>query len=161
MYGIEWEQPAIIAMALAQAAVHSPKETSFLQDASEIFSQPTSWPQCPQNMTLEDLYRTLAPALSDVHEEDLRMHRAVHGDAYYSFLSRFHEQLPGVFDRLAILVPPVTPENIREKTAEMFYMNILQAASPAARVFSDFGKEPRIDFHIMYVLLPSSHGAAG
>ncbi|KAI2633978.1 HypA protein [Xylaria nigripes] len=134
MFGLEWQQPAIIAMALAQAAVHNDKMKPFLHGAEKAAKESTA----PM------------PAIISLYE-DVAKDEKLRVSALPTDTDR-KEGLDGViahaFDealRLAAKVN-VKPEELEERTMEMYNAAIYHAAGAAIRA----GKEPRFDFFMMH-----------
>ncbi|KAI2609276.1 hypothetical protein GGR54DRAFT_618441 [Hypoxylon sp. NC1633] len=132
MYGVEWSQPAIIAMGLAQAAVHQDNMKKFLLTAEETSkSSPTPMP-------------SIVSLLEEVKSNGKLAKAAKLGDG--------NKIRDGVFARAwdeAIEITSrvkVKPEELDEKTAEMYHTAIYEGASAAFHP----GKEPRFDFFLMH-----------
>jgi hypothetical protein len=131
MYGIEWEQPAIVAMGLAQAAVHEDNMKKFLITAEDAAkSSSTPMPQIANLLeeVATDSKLSTAARMSD--ENKVR-------DGV--FARAFDEMI-----RVSAKVK-VKPEELEERTVEMYNTAIYEAASAAIRP----GKEPRFDFFLM------------
>ncbi|KAI0465911.1 HypA protein [Xylaria cf. heliscus] len=132
MYGIEWQQPAIVAMGLAQAAVHKDNLRHFFLTAEEAAKK--SADQMPE----------IAHLFLDVAGDEKLTTAAELSDS-----SKVHDgALKGAFDeafRVAAKVK-VAPEELEARTVEMYNTAIYQAAGAAIRP----GKEPRFDFFMMH-----------
>ncbi|KAI1165211.1 HypA protein [Nemania serpens] len=136
MFGIEWEQPAIVAMGLAQAAVHQDNARGFLLAAEGAAAgMPTPIPM----PSLASLCRDVAA--------DERLSAA----ARLSVGNRIRDGvLARAFDdmvRVAARVN-VAPEELGPRTVEMYNMAICQAAAAALRPGKE--KEPRFDFFLIH-----------
>lgn len=143
MFGIEWEQPAIVAMGLAQAAVHQDNARGFLLAAEGAAAgMPTPIPM----PSLASLCRDVAA--------DERLSAA----ARLSVGNRIRDGvLARAFDdmvRVAARVN-VAPEELGPRTVEMYNMAICQAAAAALRPGKE--KEPRFDFFLMRVFIFLTH----
>ncbi|KAI0515408.1 HypA protein [Xylaria bambusicola] len=132
MYGVEWQQPAIVAMGLAQAAVHKDNLENFFTKAEEA-ARASSEPM---------------PEITSLFEE-------VAADEKMSKSARMSDEnkiYNGVFKRAwdeAIRISAkvkVKPEELHEKTVQMYNANVFEAASAALRP----GKEVRFDFFLMH-----------
>ncbi|GAW16844.1 hypothetical protein ANO14919_062870 [Xylariales sp. No.14919] len=132
MYGIEWEQPAIVAMALAQASVHEADMAPFLRTAEEAArSSPQRMPEIAslyQEVTADEKLSTAA------RESDTSKVR----DGVFR---RAFDEIVRVAGRVS-----VQPEELDERTIEMYDNSIYHAAGAALRP----GKEPRFDFFLMH-----------
>ncbi|KAK5627329.1 hypothetical protein RRF57_003044 [Xylaria bambusicola] len=132
MYGVEWQQPAIVAMGLAQAAVHKDDMENFLLKAEEA-ARASSEPM-PEITSL----------LKEVAADE-----KISTSAHMSDVNKIYD---GVFKRAwdeAIRISAkvkVRPEELHEKTVEMYNTTVYQAASAAVRL----GKEVRFDFFLMH-----------
>ncbi|KAL2670711.1 hypothetical protein Neosp_014510 [[Neocosmospora] mangrovei] len=120
MYGLEWKQPAIVAQALAQTCVHNVEGLDQLLLASEQKANAT-----PRS--------TKMPSL-------LSMYEKVNADSHLAGSVRIEDKSKiedGIIQRakepmLAILEQVhVGPEELDERTAEMFHAMILVASSAA------------------------------
>ncbi|KAH8664157.1 HypA protein [Xylariales sp. PMI_506] len=135
MYGVEWQQPSIVAMAMAQAAVHKEqKELKRFLLTSESAARSAASTPMPSITSLVD---------AAARDEKLR------GAADVADVPAV---MDGVFRRAfdeavkyAAQVK-VRPEELDERTAEMFQASIYIAASAA--VFP--GKWPKFDFYLMH-----------
>lgn len=138
MYGIEWEQPAIVAMALAQGAVHK-------DDLRDII------------FTAEDAARKSAEPMPEIARlfEDVAADEKLATAARPSESSTTHDvtregvvaRASDAFLRIVSKVK-VGPEELEARTVEMYNTVIYQTAGAALRP----GKEPRFDFFLMSVL---------
>ncbi|KAI1813539.1 HypA protein [Poronia punctata] len=134
MYGIEWQQPAIVAMGLAQAAVHEDNMKSFLVPTEEkASSSSTTTPMPTIASLLEEVATDEKLSTSARNSDGNKLHDGVFARAYDDMI------------RVASKVK-VRPEELEEKTAEMYNTAVYQAASAAIRP----GKEPRVDFFLMH-----------
>ncbi|RWA04879.1 hypothetical protein EKO27_g10227 [Xylaria grammica] len=132
MYGIEWEQPAIVAMALAQASVHEADMAPFLRTAEDAArSSPQRMPEIAslyQEVTADEKLSTAARESDTSKVRDGVFHRAF-------------DEIIRVAGRVS-----VQPEELDERTVEMYDNSIYHAAGAALRP----GKEPRFDFFLMH-----------
>lgn len=129
MYGVEWRQPAIVAEGLAQAAVHENRLGSFLE-RSEREARAEAMPP------LEELYRGIRA------DERLRNAPRVDDDnkIHDGILGRAPDAMMEITTRVR-----VAPEEVEERTAEMFETAIWAAGGAALRP----GKEAKWDFFLM------------
>lgn len=132
MYGVEWKQPAIVAMALAQAAVHQDNLKSFLLTAEEA-SKSSSTPMPSIASLLEEVRsnETLATAAKSKDGNKIR-------DGVFT---RAWDENIAITSRVK-----VKPEELDEKTAEMYHTAIYEGASAAFQP----GKQPKFDFFLMH-----------
>ncbi|KAI8627697.1 HypA protein [Xylariaceae sp. FL1651] len=132
MYGVEWQQPAIVAMGLAQASVHNTSMGKFLLTAEEAAKSSEA-----SMMTIASLF------------EDVAADEKLAASAHMSDDNKIRDGvLTRAFDeaiRVASKVK-VKPEELEERTVEMYNTAIYQAAGAAIRP----GKEPRFDFFLMH-----------
>ncbi|TGJ78477.1 hypothetical protein E0Z10_g10291 [Xylaria hypoxylon] len=135
MYGVEWEQPAIVAMALAQACVHEANTAAFLIAAEEAAQR--SSPQQQPMPEIASLYRDVAA--------DEKLSAAAR-------LSDTNKVRDGVlvraFDEAIRVIARVNvrPEELDERTVEMYNTAVYYAAGAALYP----GKEPRFDFFLIH-----------
>lgn len=123
MYGLEWKQPAIVAMGLAQTCVHRTEGLDDLLIPSERGSTQASSEQPPMRAIL-DLYEEIAAdpnfdgavLLADESKiEDGILRRAK--EPMLSILRKVH----------------VAEDELEERSAEMFHTIVLVASSAALR----------------------------
>ncbi|KAM0275071.1 hypothetical protein ACHAQH_007591 [Verticillium albo-atrum] len=129
MYGIEWEQPAIVAEGLAQAAVHSNQLGAFLKETEEGAAGDMP--------SIGKLYEAVGK------NEKLRS-AARPGDGnkvYDGVLVRAPEEMKEVAKQVKI-----KPEELDERTAEMFESTFYVAAGAAMKE----GKEAKWDFFLIH-----------
>ncbi|KAI0834151.1 hypothetical protein F5Y06DRAFT_279493 [Hypoxylon sp. FL0890] len=132
MYGIEWKQPAIVAMALAQTAVHQNYFTKFLHTAEEAAkSNPTPMPSIAS--LLEDVATNKKLATASKLDDYTSKIRGV--------LAKAWDETIEITSRVK-----VKPEGLDERTAEMYHTTIYEAASAAFHP----GKVPKFDFFLMH-----------
>jgi hypothetical protein len=134
MYGLEWSQPAIIAEALAQTAVHSNSALhSFLLEAEHLSHQSQSQPL------------NILSLLQQIHTSPTLSRSADFKDANKirdGVLSRAHSSALTLASRISI-----TPSSLRPATAQMFHTSLL-AASLCAFAFPS--KHPKFDFFLIH-----------
>ncbi|KAK8047665.1 hypothetical protein PG996_015729 [Apiospora saccharicola] len=133
MYGVEWDQPAIVAMALAQASVHSNDLGPFLRDAEA---------------KAKESARTPMPRIAELLEaaagnEKLRSSpRLDDGNKIRDgVLARARDEAVECAGRVR-----VAPDELAERTAEMFNTAIYEASAAALRP----GKDPKCEFFLMH-----------
>lgn len=133
MYGVEWNQPAIVAMALAQACVHGDELRRFLvaADAEAQSAPPTPMPRIADLLEAAAGNATLraSPRLGDSNK------------IRDGVLARAWDDAVRVAGRVKI-----RPEELAERTAEMFNTAIYEATAAALRP----GKDPKYDFFLMH-----------
>ncbi|KAI8945023.1 HypA protein [Xylaria longipes] len=132
MYGIEWQQPAIVAMGLAQAAVHEDNMRKFILTAEEAAKKSTE--------PMPEITRLF---------QDVAADEKLAASAHLSDGNKIRDGvLTRAFDeaiRVAAKVK-VAPEDLETRTVEMYNTAIYQTAGAALRP----GKEPRFDFFLMH-----------
>ncbi|KAI1147522.1 HypA protein [Nemania diffusa] len=136
MYGIEWRQPAIVAMGLAQASVHEDNMRPFLLAAESAAS--TSSPAEGEPMPeIADLCRAVAA------DEKLSRSARLSDDNKVrdGVLARAFDEALGICARVR-----VRPDELAARTVEMYNTTVYAAAGAALRE----GKEPRFDFFLMH-----------
>lgn len=132
MYGVEWDQPAIVAMALAQACVHSDQFHDFLIEAeTESKTAETPMPRIGELLreAAADAALVASPRLSDGN----KVRDGVLARARPSAL------------RLASKVR-VLPAELDERTAEMYDAAIYIASGAALHG----AKDPKYEFFLMH-----------
>ncbi|KAI1280086.1 HypA protein [Xylaria sp. FL0933] len=132
MYGIEWQQPAIVATGLAQASVHQTDMGSVLLKAEEAArSSPTPMPE------IASLFQEVAA------DEKLPKSARLSDNSKLrdGVLARAFDEYINVAAKVK-----VRPEELEEKTMEMYNTIIYVTSAAALRP----GKEPRFDFFLMH-----------
>ncbi|KAI1414298.1 hypothetical protein F5Y13DRAFT_188398 [Hypoxylon sp. FL1857] len=132
MYGMEWKQPAIVAMALAQTAVHGNYFRKFI-DASEEAAKANPTPMPSIVSLLEAVGANEKLAIASKLSGDASKMRGV--------LSKAWDEMLEIASRVK-----VKPEELDERTAEMYHITIYEAASAAFYP----GKEPKFDFFLIH-----------
>ncbi|KAK4044787.1 hypothetical protein C8A01DRAFT_42405 [Parachaetomium inaequale] len=139
MYGLEWHQEAIVAEALAQAAVHAGDIGEFLLEAERLART--------NNNTQEK--GAQGPRVTDLLAE-VKGNAKLAGAARNSDGNKIRD---GVLARargemLAVAAKVrVTPEEVEERTAEMFDAALFVAAAAAV---GKEGKQSKFDFFLMH-----------
>ncbi|KAH7033090.1 uncharacterized protein B0I36DRAFT_361808 [Microdochium trichocladiopsis] len=137
MFGVEWSQPTIVAMALAQASVHgdAPYRKIFLEaEDGAVKNYQDKEKRMPSIISLMEEMRANekianSTKLSDGNKiRDGVMKRAP--DETMRILTKVH----------------VSPENFQEELAQMIDANVYAGASAAIRQ----GKQPRWDFFLIH-----------
>lgn len=131
MYGVEWEQPAIVAEALAEAAVHKNQLGPFFDEA-ERRGRSARTPMPPFTDLIEEI-RGNEKLLNAVQMKD--PNKVLDG-----ILKRAPEEMLEVASKVKI-----TPDELGDRTAEMFHGNVYVAGNAALKP----GKETRWDFFLM------------
>lgn len=132
MYGVEWAQPAIVAMALAQASVHKTDFRDFYLETDRRAKESDA--RMPPIVELLEAARANAelrasPRLSDGNKiRDGVLQRAQ--PAAVALASRVR----------------VRPEELAERTAEMYHAGVYEAA--CAAVHGD--RDPKFEFFLIH-----------
>jgi CRISPR/Cas system CMR subunit Cmr4 (Cas7 group RAMP superfamily) len=137
MYGVEWGQEAIVAEALAQTAVHSAEIGGFLVDAERAAARTTSVEKGEKGPGVMEL-------IAEVRRNEKLRRAARNEDAVKvrdGVLARAKEEMIALAARVR-----VRPEEVEERTAEMFNAALFVAAAAA---FVREGKQPKFDFFLM------------
>ncbi|KAI1450026.1 hypothetical protein F5Y02DRAFT_370725 [Annulohypoxylon stygium] len=132
MYGVEWKQPAIVAMGLAQAAVHHDDLRKFLLTSEEA-AKTKSDPMPTIASLLEEVKANKKLATAAKFEDNRKLHDGVFARAW--------DEIIEITSRVR-----VKPEELEEKTAEMYHTAIYEGTSAAFYP----GKEPKFDFFLMH-----------
>ena len=133
MYGMEWAQPAIVAEALAQASVHNDSLNPFLLEAEKLAEATTSPEDTPSILSLLDAVRANDKLANSVREEDENKLRD-------GLFARARDEMVKMAARVR-----VKPEQLDERTAEMYNSALYVAASAAVHP----PKYPKFDFFLM------------
>jgi questin oxidase-like protein len=135
LYGVEFDQPAVVAEGLAQAAVHSNRLDKFLIKAEKKGDERRK-DQSYRMPAILELMREVG------ENEKLRVSAEWKDDnkIYDGVLVRAPEEAIELASKVVI-----RPEELDERTAEMFHAAIYVASGAAVRE----GKEPRVDFYLM------------
>ncbi|KAI0544065.1 HypA protein [Xylaria curta] len=128
MYGIEWEQPAIVAMGLAQASVHEDNLRKYFLTAEKVAGKSSD--KMPE---IASLFKEVSADEKTPSVPDERIRQGPTGRV-------FDEAL-----RVAAKVK-VAPQDLEARTVEMFNTAVFQGACAAIRP----GKEARFDFWLMH-----------
>lgn len=137
-FGVEFEQPAIVAEALAQAAIHPQRASSFLQYTQQLDATKSPW--------------TLRNSLRDLFVEARRNEHISKATCWsagsYDRNRDFWSELPPAFVELAgsyKLDPAMSPEDFHMRTAEFINVTIWMACA-AQRP----DKQAKFDFYLMH-----------
>lgn len=130
LYGLEWEQPAIIAQGLAQAAVHRDRLTPFLTKAEQQASTTSSSPSLPD--LLEKARNAGKLSRSARWSGD--------DEALNGVLARAEDEALELVSQVR-----VEGEELEERTAEMIHAAAFVATAAAFRR----PYIPRLDFFLM------------
>ena len=137
MYGMEWNQPAIVAEALAQTCVHDTTlkeymlETERLSKEQQQQQQQQQGPMPPIVSLFEEIKQNEKLATA-AHSSDKKK---VDG-----LLSRARDEMIALAARVR-----VSPDEVEEKTVEMYNACVYMASSAAIHPT----KIPRYDFFLM------------
>ena len=142
MYGVEWAQPAMVAEALAQTAVHGDEGLKSLLFAAEARSRAAAAASPGggggRMPAVLDLYRAVGAdeklASCVTVEMESKVREGVLGS------EATHRAILDIMSRVG-----VAPEEVPERTAEMFDASVFVAASAAAHPV----KYPKFDFFLM------------
>lgn len=146
MYGVEWRQPLIVAEALAQTCVHRPDFKDFLLAAERNANE--AYPTAPATETKKKM-----PSIVALHQEaraDPKLATAVGHVADMGggrFADSVMRRAPDEILRVVSKVR-VWPEEVDERTAEMFDAVVYVAVSAAFRG-PQLGKYPKLDFFLL------------
>ena len=135
MYGMEWDQPAIVAEALAQTAVHGTDLKSFLLESERVARESSEPEPAPRIAELLEAVRADETLARAAHMEDGNKIRD-------GVLVRARDEMIRLAGRVRVL-----PDELEERTAEMFDTCLYMAAAAAIRS----GKQSKFDFLLMCV----------
>ncbi|KAI1254085.1 hypothetical protein MGN70_004481 [Eutypa lata] len=139
MYGIEWRQPAIVAMALAQAAVHSNKWLNEILPSAEAAAAATTSSSMPSIVSLLDAVRT-------DHAEQMMERVDINDNKTLSTqMERAWEAARKTAERVR-----VDPAELDERTAEMYDAALYEGASAALLRWP--AKGPKWDFFLIHLI---------
>lgn len=133
MFGVEWEQPAIIASAMAQAAVHEDKLSTFLGEAEKL-----AYSRNESGVPLPTLYENIRK-----QENDKLAHSARWEDPnrlYDGVMVRAPQEAMEYVSRIK-----VKDEELDERTAEMLHLSAYVAAASSWHP----PHIPKFDFFLM------------
>jgi hypothetical protein len=134
MYGMEWDQPAIVAEGLAQAAVHGNRMETFLVEAEKKADDRRKG---NENMPkILDLIKEASENEKLKNAPDWNDDNKIHD----GILVRAPQEAIELASKVVI-----REEELEERTAEMFHAAVYVALGAAVRQ----GKEPRVDFFLM------------
>ncbi|KAK3370199.1 hypothetical protein B0H63DRAFT_454404 [Podospora didyma] len=138
MYGMEWKQPAIVAEALAQTAVHGNDLKGFLLESERLAAAAAEEDQKSEKMPaivelLEAIGKDENLAKAARMEDGNKIRDGV--------LVRAREDMIRVASRVR-----VRPDELDERTAEMFDACVYMAAAAAVHP----SKVPKFDFFLMH-----------
>lgn len=134
MYGMEWDQPAIVTMALAQACVHSDQFREFMLTAEAQANQSARTPM-PRIVSLLDQMAKDEKLRSAPHLDDgNKIRDGVLGRARDEAL-KYTAQVK------------IEPSELEERTAEMYDAAIYVASAAASHSAL---KDPKYDFFLMH-----------
>ncbi|KAL2135403.1 hypothetical protein VTI74DRAFT_8636 [Chaetomium olivicolor] len=138
MYGVEWHQEAIVAEALAQTAVHQGDIGGYLLEAERVARESGNGDGGKKVgiMELLEEIRGNEKLASAARNEDANKIRD-------GVLARAKEEMISVAARVR-----VRPEEVEERTAEMFNSAVFVAA--AASLVKEGEKENKFDFFLMH-----------
>ncbi|KAH6641490.1 hypothetical protein F5144DRAFT_590769 [Chaetomium tenue] len=141
MYGVEWGQEAVVAEGLAQAAVHSGEIGGFLLGAEEKAKEGKGG----EGKGGEGKGEGVLELMAEVRRDAKLRGAARNEDANKvsdGVLARARDEMIALAARVR-----VRPEEVEEKTAEMFDAAVYVAA--AATLLKE-GKQPKFDFFLMH-----------
>ncbi|KAI6353982.1 hypothetical protein MCOR25_008803 [Pyricularia grisea] len=137
MYGIEWDQPAIVAEGLAQACVHRDDLRAFML-AAERLSRERRQPGDDEMGSILSLYEAVTrheKLSSAAREEDANKMRD-------GVLSRAGDEMAAMAARVR-----VRPEELHDRTVEMFNAAVYVAAGAAVERPA---KHAKFDFFLIH-----------
>lgn len=138
VYGVEWQQPAIVAMGLAQGAVHNdPGLGKFLLAAEERAKSTAAPTPMPSILSLLDAVRNDEALPKAARSTDANKIRD-------GVLKRALEPAIAVAARMRVTAADA--DQLAERTAEMYHAAVLEAAAAA---LCRLDKEPKWDFFLM------------
>ncbi|KAK3997557.1 hypothetical protein QBC44DRAFT_364365 [Cladorrhinum sp. PSN332] len=138
MYGMEWNQPAIVAEALAQTAVHSDQMKEYLHSSAESGAQESGGKGMGKIVDL----------LNEIKNDTRLSAAAKNSDDQKIFdgvLGRAREEMVSLASRVKVGV-----DEIEERTAEMFEACVYMAAAAARKGGVKLGKVDKFDFFLMH-----------
>ncbi|KAK0626528.1 HypA protein [Immersiella caudata] len=136
MYGLEWSQPAIIAEALAQTAVHSDAPLhSFLLEAESLSRKAQHPPLLDIASLLQEIHTSPALSQSASFRDPNKIRDGV--------LARARSDMLTLASRVRI---PVS--SLSEATAQMFHTSLLTASLSALPFHPP--KYPKFDFFLIH-----------
>ncbi|EJT77523.1 hypothetical protein GGTG_02630 [Gaeumannomyces tritici R3-111a-1] len=143
MYGVEWEQPAVVAEALAQACVHGDEIRDFLVGAEALADE-----KHPVGGGEEEGDDYRMPPIASLYEQaaaDAAIAGSVRNEdgnkLVQGALTRARDELVALAAKVR-----VRPGELEERTVEMFNQAVFVAASAAAHPT----KHPKFDFFLMH-----------
>ncbi|KAK3308158.1 uncharacterized protein B0T15DRAFT_490753 [Chaetomium strumarium] len=145
MYGVEWNQEAVVAEGLAQAAVHSGDIGAYLLGAEKRAAARESLDSTTTTTTIGEGGVRVADLLEEVKKHGKLAVAARMEDANKirdGVLARAGEEMIELAARVR-----VRPDEVEERTAEMFNTALYVAA--AAALVKE-GKRPKFDFFLMH-----------
>lgn len=137
-FGVEFEQPAVIAEAFAQAAIHPQRASSFLRATEELASSKKPWSHA------DSLKNVFIQARQDPVVSRAECWKA----GSYDRNRDFWADLPPEFVELATnykLDPSISAEDLHMRTAEFLSVTAWFACAAQRR-----DKQPKFDFYLMH-----------
>ncbi|KAJ0324046.1 hypothetical protein Brms1b_001293 [Colletotrichum noveboracense] len=119
MYGVEWEQPAIVAEALAEASVHKNQLGDFFKEAEKNAKNAKT--PMPEIMDLIEEIRGREKLVNSVQMKDSNK-------VFDGVLKRAPGEMMEVVSKVKVL-----PEELDERTAEMFHASCYVAGTAALK----------------------------
>ncbi|KAH8908431.1 HypA protein [Coniochaeta sp. PMI_546] len=132
MYGVEWDQPAMVAMALAQTAVHSNDLGPFMLESEKAARSSSA--DMPSIASLYEAVKANKKLASAAQMKDANKVRD-------GVLKRARDEMLQLASRIR-----VRPEQLEEKTVEMYDNAVYIAASAAIHP----PKIPKFDFFLIH-----------
>ncbi|ETS80297.1 hypothetical protein PFICI_07826 [Pestalotiopsis fici W106-1] len=139
MYGVEWDQPAIVAMALAQACVHSDQFHDFMMEAETRAHESATTPMPRIGELLRDAAADRDLVASPRLDDGNKVRDGV--------LARARDSAMRLAARVRVM-----PEELEERTAEMYNAAIYIASAAALHHNKNGGgeKDPKYEFFLMH-----------
>ncbi|KAK4467009.1 hypothetical protein QBC42DRAFT_165321 [Cladorrhinum samala] len=147
MYGMEWDQPAIIAEALAQTAVHSDTLREFLHAAESRSRSRSRSGEGSSTTSSEAGGNRIVSLLDEIKSNEKLAAAARNSDSnkiHDGVLVRAKEEMLEMASRVRVAAEP---QEIAEKTAEMFEACVYMASAAARH---GKGKNDKYDFFLMH-----------
>ncbi|KAJ6438636.1 HypA protein [Purpureocillium lavendulum] len=139
MYGVEWEQPAIVAQGLSQAAVHEDRLGAFLRLIDDAAAKTPK--------SAEQQQRSVAEICEAVRREDEKLATSARwkdpNRIYDGVMVRAHDEAVALLAQIRVL-----PEDLEERTVEMIHT----AAYIAAGASWNPPYIPKFDFFLIHHL---------
>ncbi|PNY26018.1 Oxidoreductase AflY [Tolypocladium capitatum] len=145
MYGVEWEQPAIVAEGLAQAAVHESRIGEFLSRVDKAAAAADA--DADADAAASRPRRTLADICETIRRDSEKLATSARWEDsnrdYHGVLTRAEDEAVALLAQIR-----VSPDEVEERTAEMIHC----AAYIAAAASWNPPYIPKFDFFFIHHL---------